>query len=99
MSATAEHELDLEKHEFIVPQKEVKIPADITEKWEKSEVRNNFIKRKTKWINIEGWEKIKIHQEDNVSKIKQECIPAGCGTARTWTVLPCSLLPGGGGGN
>ena len=68
-SATSEHDLDLEKHEFIVPQKEVKTPADITEKWEKSEVRNNSIKN----INIHKyywWERIKIHQEFDISKIK-----------------------------
>lgn len=31
--------LDLETHEFMIPKKEVSLPADIATKWEKSEVR------------------------------------------------------------
>ena len=32
-------EIDLESHEFKIPQKEIKLPADI-HKWEKSEVKD-----------------------------------------------------------
>lgn len=30
--------IDLETHEFIIPQKEIKHPPEVSEKWEKSEV-------------------------------------------------------------
>ncbi|KAK2145779.1 hypothetical protein LSH36_658g01028 [Paralvinella palmiformis] len=35
--------IDLEKHEFVVPEKQVKTPADIKEKWEKSQAYKDLL--------------------------------------------------------